>query len=74
MIGRLGGYATFKTDTAAGLLTTQVSGGWAHEFQPENGNVTASLETSPFTLVTGNNIQSIGGYTASEERAHAGTD
>ena len=74
MIGRLGGYATFKTDTAAGLLTTQVSGGWAQEFQPENGNVTASLETSPFALVTGNSARGIGGFTASEERAHAGTD
>ncbi len=74
MIGRLGGYATYKMDTGLGLLTTQVSAGWAHEFMPENGNVTASLETSPFALVTGNNFRSIGDYTASEERAHAGTD
>ncbi len=74
MIGRLGGYATYKMDTALGLLTTQFSAGWAHEFMPENGNVTASLETSPFALVTGNNVQSLGDYTASEERAHAGTD
>ena len=74
MIGRLGGYATFKCNTAAGLLTTQASASWAHEFDPENGNVTASLETSPFALVTGNSARSTGGYTAEQERAHAGAD
>ncbi len=74
MIGRLGGYATFKTDTPFGLVTSQVSAGWAHEFMPDGGTVTTSLETSPFALVTGNNFRSFGEYTASEERAHAGTD
>lgn len=74
MIGRLGGYATFKTATAAGKLTTQVSAGWAHVFMPENGNVTAGFETSPFAFVKGNNVQSLGGFTASEERPHVGTD
>jgi len=74
MIGRLGGFATYRCETPAGMLTNQLSAGWAHEFMPDGGNVTASLETSPFALVTGNNIQSIGGFTAQQERAHAGTD
>ncbi|MGY8643185.1 MAG: hypothetical protein ACKVJU_19075 [Verrucomicrobiales bacterium] len=36
--------------------------------------MTTSLQTSPFALVTGNNVRSIGGFTASEERAHSGAD
>jgi len=73
-IGRLGSYATFRNDTPVGQLTTQVSANWAHEFDPDRGTVTASLETSPFALVTGNNVQRFGSFTASEELAHPGTD
>lgn len=74
MISRVGGFATFIRDTQAGQLTTQLSAAWAHEFMPENGNVNASLQTSPFALVTGNNVQNLGSFTASTTRPHAGTD
>ncbi|MEC5128299.1 autotransporter outer membrane beta-barrel domain-containing protein [Verrucomicrobiales bacterium BCK34] len=74
IISRLGAYATFENKTRFGWNTTQLRAGWAHEYSPENGNVTASLQTSPFALVTGGNAQSVGGFTVNQRGEHAGTD
>ena len=74
LISRLGAYATFENETRFGLNTTQFRAGWGHEYSPQDGNVTASLQTSPFALVTGGNAQQVGGFTVNQRGEHAGTD
>ncbi len=74
MIGRIGGYATYTTETGLGRLTTQARAGWAHEFMQDGGLITTSLETSPFALVTGNNVKRFGEFTSTHEQGQPGTD
>lgn len=75
MIGRLG-WSVSHTQKAGflGRMTSQLRAGWAHEFMPESDTYSATLSTSPFTLVSGGNARSVGGYTAASDGAHAGTD
>lgn len=73
-VGRLGGQVTFRKSTNLGMLTTQARAGWAHEFLPESDTVTATLQTSPFILVSGGSASRVGGFTAEADGAHAGTD
>lgn len=73
-VGRLGWQISVSDQVPAGRLTVQGSIAWAHENMPDSGNVQAGLSTSPFSLVTGSNVQSVGGFTASSPSASAGTD
>ena len=41
---------------------------------PENGVVGASLQASPFALMTGGSATRVGGFSAQSEGAHPGTD
>ena len=74
MVSRLGWQATHALPTGWGRLLSQVHLAWEHEYMPENGTVSASLQTSPFALVTGNSVRRIGGFTAEGDGAHPGTD
>ncbi len=74
MISRIGWQATHTQATNWGRLVSQVHLAWEHEYMPENGTVGASLQTSPFALVTGNNVNRFGGFSAEDSGAHAGTD
>ena len=73
-IGRLGSQISYTTDTGFGKVTLQGRAGWAHEFTPEDDPVSATLETSPFLLVTGSNTQRLGDYTATGNSAYVGED
>jgi uncharacterized protein YhjY with autotransporter beta-barrel domain len=74
MVSRMGWQASHVRPTGWGRIVSQVRVAWEHEYLPENGTVSGSLQTSPFALVTGGSARSIGGYTASSDGAHPGTD
>jgi uncharacterized protein YhjY with autotransporter beta-barrel domain len=74
MVSRVGWQASHVRPTGWGRIVSQVRVAWEHEYLPENGTVSGSLQTSPFALVTGGSARSIGGYTASSDGAHPGTD
>ncbi len=74
MVSRLGWQATHFRPTGWGRLVSQLHLAWEHEYMPENGTVAASLQTSPFALVTGGNARRIGGYSVESDGAHPGTD
>jgi uncharacterized protein YhjY with autotransporter beta-barrel domain len=74
MVSRLGWQATHVRPTGWGRLVSQVHLAWEHEYMPENGTVGASLQTSPFALVTGSNISRFGGYSTESDGAYPGTD
>ncbi len=74
MVSRLGWQATHVRPTGWGRLISQVHLAWEHEYMPENGTVAASLQTSPFALVTGGNVSRFGGYSTESDGAHPGTD
>ncbi|NOX98837.1 MAG: autotransporter outer membrane beta-barrel domain-containing protein [Verrucomicrobia bacterium] len=74
MISRLGWQATHTQATSWGRLVSQVRLAWEHEYMPENGVVGASLQSSPFALVTGNNVNRFGGFSAEDSGAAPGTD
>ncbi len=74
MVSRLGWQASHVRTTGWGRIVSQVRLAWEHEYMPENGTVSGSLQTSPFALVTGGTARSIGGYTATSDGATVGTD
>lgn len=75
MIGRLGWSVSHTQDAGLlGTLTSQLRAGWAHEFMPESDTYSATLATSPFSLISGGTARSVGGYSAVGDDAHAGTD
>jgi len=74
MISRLGWQATHFRSTSWGRLVSQAHLAWEHEYMPENGTVGASLQTSPFALVTGSSARRVGGFSAKDNGAHPGTD
>ncbi len=76
MVGRIGGTMTHHIKKPGFLrsMTTQVRAGWAHEFLPETDSYSATLATSPFQLVKGGSVRSIGGYSAEGGGAHVGQD
>ncbi|MFK5922124.1 MAG: autotransporter outer membrane beta-barrel domain-containing protein [Verrucomicrobiota bacterium] len=74
MVSRLGWQATHTQATGWGRLVSQVRLAWEHEYMPQNGVVGASLQTSPFALVTGNNVSRLGGFSAEDGGAYPGTD
>ena len=74
MVSQLGWQATHVRPTAWGRLVSQVRLAWEHEYMPENGTVGASLQTSPFALVTGSKVNRIGSYSTDSDGAHTGTD
>ena len=75
LVGRLGVALTHSMEAGAGTwLTSQVRAAWAHEFQPDAGNHTATLLNSPYQMVRGSSVRSVGGYTASASDPHPGTD
>jgi len=74
-VGRLGWQVSHVRPTGWGRIVTQVRAAWEHEFIPENGTVSGSLQTSPFALVTGGSVSRFGGFsTSSDGGAHPGTD
>ncbi|NNE93178.1 MAG: autotransporter outer membrane beta-barrel domain-containing protein [Verrucomicrobiales bacterium] len=75
MIGRVGWAITHSYDNAKiGRITSQFRAGWAHEFMPDSDTYSATLATSPFALVSGGSVRSIGGFTATGGGAHPGQD
>jgi len=48
MISRVGWQASHVRATGWGRIISQVRLAWEHEFMPENGTVSGSLQTSPF--------------------------
>jgi len=74
MVSRLGWQATHVRPTTWGRLVSQVHLAWEHEYVPENGTVGASLQTSPFALVTGSSVSRFGGYSTESDGAYPGTD
>ncbi len=74
MVSRLGWQASHVNNTGWGRIISQVRLAWEHEYMPENGTVSGSLQTSPFALVTGGTARSVGGYTATSDGATIGTD
>ncbi|NOX99842.1 MAG: autotransporter outer membrane beta-barrel domain-containing protein [Verrucomicrobia bacterium] len=74
MVSRLGWQASHFRSTTWGRLVSQVHLTWEHEYLPENGAVGVSLQTSPFALVTGDNIRRVGGFSTESDGAQPGTD
>ncbi len=74
MVSRVGWQASHVNNTGWGRIISQVRLAWEHEYMPENGTVSGSLQTSPFALVTGGTARSVGGYTATSDGATVGTD
>ncbi|MEM7697299.1 MAG: autotransporter outer membrane beta-barrel domain-containing protein [Verrucomicrobiota bacterium] len=69
-ISSLGWQVSRTEKVKARTLTLQGFASWEHEFDPEAGNVRASLATSPFAL----NGVSTGGFGINSPTAAPGTD
>ncbi len=74
MVSRLGWQVSHLRSTTWGRLVSQVHLTWEHEYLPENGAVGVSLQTSPFALVTGDNVRRVGGFSTESDGAQPGTD
>lgn len=74
MVSRVGWQASHVRPTGWGRIVSQVHLAWEHEFMPENGTVGASLQTSPFSAVTGGSVRRFGGFSSESDGAHPGTD
>ncbi|MEZ0274215.1 MAG: autotransporter outer membrane beta-barrel domain-containing protein [Roseimicrobium sp.] len=60
LITRLGWQASYRITTNWGAITPQVRVGWERENQDSDDGVRVSLLQSPYYLVTGNTIRSLG--------------
>ena len=74
IVSRLGWQTSHVKSMRECRLVSQIHLAWEHEFMPENGVVGASLQASPFALMTGGSATRVGGFSAQSEGAHPGTD
>ncbi|MGF1657722.1 MAG: autotransporter outer membrane beta-barrel domain-containing protein, partial [Verrucomicrobiales bacterium] len=75
LIGRLGvSLSRSRTLGTSAMITGQVRAAYAHEFENSGGGLSATLDRSPFTLVTGGSGRSVGSYTATSSDAQPGKD
>lgn len=75
LITRLGWHLSHSTTLQRTGIHSQIRLAWEREHQPQDDQVSASLEQSPFLLVTpGVGSERIGGFSTSKDQSHAGTD
>lgn len=75
LVTRLGWQVGHYTKVGQTGIHSQFRLAWEKEHLPEDGQISATLEQSPFLLVTpGVGSERIGGFSASDDQSHAGTD
>ncbi|MDR3403598.1 MAG: autotransporter outer membrane beta-barrel domain-containing protein [Chthoniobacter sp.] len=74
LISQLGWQTSYVAPTGFGLLIPQIRASWDHEYLNTDNEVSATLLQTPFSSVTGTNVNHFGKYTATGRAAQPGSD